>query len=153
MRRREFIALTGAIVTWPFAATAQEPRRTYRLGYLLPEARDVTSPSVIAFTDRLRRAGFIEGKNYTVEYRAFGQHFDLLSQYAADLVNARVDVIGTTGEEAIRTLQRATKPIPIVAVGGDLFGSGFVKSLSRPEGNTTGVSILHSKLTANDRTY
>ena len=46
------------------------------------------------------------------------------------------------GEEAIRALQQATKTIPIVAIGGDLLGSGFVKSLSRPDGNTTGVSFL-----------
>jgi putative ABC transport system substrate-binding protein len=53
-----------------------------------------------------------------------------------------VDVIVTGGEAAIRALQRATKTIPIVAMGGDLLGSGFVNSLSRPDGNTTGVSIL-----------
>ena len=67
---------------------------------------------------------------------------DLISQYAAELVNARVYVITAAGEEAVRALQQATKTIPIVAIGGDLLGSGFVNSLSRPDGNTTGVSIL-----------
>jgi putative tryptophan/tyrosine transport system substrate-binding protein len=142
MRRREFIALMGASVTWPFAATAQEPGRMYRLGSLEPDPRDDTSPGTVAFSDRLRRAGFIEGQNLTVEYRAYAQHFDLLPQYATDLVNARVDVLLIGGEPGIRALQAATKTIPIVALGGDLLGSGFVKSLSRPDGNTTGVSIL-----------
>jgi putative ABC transport system substrate-binding protein len=142
MRRREFIGLMGASVAWPFAATAQEPGRTYRLGFLQPQARDDTSPGAMAFWDRLRRGGFIEGQNLTIEYRNYGQHFDLLSQYAADLVNARVDVIVTGGDPAIRALQQATKTIPIVAMGGDLLGSGFVNSLSRPEGNTTGVGLL-----------
>jgi hypothetical protein len=68
MRRREFIALMGASVTWPFAAMAQEPGRTYRLGCLR------AGPRYKPFFDELRRRGFIEGQNLTVEYRAFGQH-------------------------------------------------------------------------------
>jgi putative ABC transport system substrate-binding protein len=140
MRRREFIALLGASVTWSFAAIAQQAGRTYRLGFLLPNTRD--APIAMAFFDELRRHGFIEGQNLAVEWRSFGLHFDLISQYAAELVKAWVDVITTGGEEAIRAAQQATTTIPIVATGGDLLGSGFVNSLARPDGNTTGVSIL-----------
>jgi putative ABC transport system substrate-binding protein len=140
MRRREFIALAGASVAWPFAALAQERGRTYRLGFLSLVPRDM--PAAVAFFNELRRHGFIEGQNLMIEYRAYGQHVDLISQYAAELVEARVDVIATAGEEAIRALQQATKTIPIVAIAADLLGSGFVNSLSRPDGNTTGVSIL-----------
>jgi putative ABC transport system substrate-binding protein len=66
MRRREFIALTGASVTWPFAVLAQEPGRTYRLGWLVPPPRDF--PPHTAWFDELRRRGFIEGQNLTVEF-------------------------------------------------------------------------------------
>jgi putative ABC transport system substrate-binding protein len=140
MRRREFVALMGASVTWPFAATAQEPGRTYRLGCLFPAPRD--APLGKPFFDELRRHGFIEGQNLTVEYRTYGQHVDLISKYAAELVKARVDVIPTGGEEAIRAAQQATKTIPIVAFVDDMLGSGYVKSLARPDRNTTGVNIL-----------
>jgi putative tryptophan/tyrosine transport system substrate-binding protein len=142
MRRREFITLLGggAAAASPLAAWAQQAGRTYRLGCLFPPPRD--SPPNMAFFDELRRLSFVEGQNLTVEYRAYGQHIDLISQYAAELVNARVDVIVVAGEEAIHALQQATKTIPIVALGGDLLGSGFVKSLSRPDGNTTGVSFF-----------
>jgi putative ABC transport system substrate-binding protein len=140
MRRREFIALSVASVAWPFAAMAQQAGRTYRLGFLVPITRDV--PINVHFFDELRRLGFVEGQNLTVEYREYILRPDLISQYAAELVNARVDVITAAGEEAVRALQQATKTIPIVAIGGDLLGSGFVNSLSRPDGNTTGVSIL-----------
>ena len=141
MRRREFITLLGgASVTWPFAALAQQPGRTYRLGCLFPSPRDV--PRNVAFFDELRRRGFIEGQNLTVEYRAYGQHVDLIPQYAVELVKARVDVITTAGHEAIRALQDVTKTIPIVAMADDMLGYGFVNSLARPDGNTTGVSIL-----------
>ena len=64
--------------------------------------------------DELRRQGFVEGQNLKVEYRAFGPHPDLLPQYAIELVNARVDVIVTAGDETVRVLQQTTKTIPIV---------------------------------------
>ena len=76
MRRREFIALVGASVTWPFAALAQQPGRSYRLGGLLPLTRD--APVNVAFLEEFRRRGFIEGQNFTVEWRAYGLHFDLI---------------------------------------------------------------------------
>jgi putative tryptophan/tyrosine transport system substrate-binding protein len=140
MRRRQFIALLGVSATWPFAATARQAGRTYHLGCLLPTPRD--NPANTAFFDELRRRGFIEGQNLTVEYRAYAQHVDLIPQYATELVNARVDVIVTSGDETVRTVQQATKTIPIVAIVGDMLGSGLVNSLARPDGNTTGVSIL-----------
>jgi putative ABC transport system substrate-binding protein len=142
MKRREFMALAGASVAWPFAALAQQPGRTYRLGCL--RAGQPHKP----FFDELRRGGFIEGQNLTVEYRAVGQHVDLIPQYAAELVKASVDVIVASGDETVRALQQTTKTIPIVAIVGDMLGSGLVTSLARPEGNTTGVSILAGE---NDR--
>jgi len=80
MRRREFIALMGASITWPFAAMAQQPGRTYRLGVLLPHPRDV--PVNVAFLEEFRRHGFLEGQNLAVEWRAYWQHFDLVSQFS-----------------------------------------------------------------------
>jgi len=146
MRRREFIALIGGIsAAWPLAIRAQEAGRTYRLGCLLPLPRD--APINVAFFDELRRRGFIEGQNLMVEYRAYGLHRDLISEFAAELVKARVDVITTAGtDEAIRAAQQATKTIPIVAMSDDMVGSGLVGSMSRPNGNTTGVSILAATL-------
>jgi putative ABC transport system substrate-binding protein len=145
MRRREFIALMCAGVAWPFAAMAQQAGRTYRLGCLLPLAHD--APINIAFFDELQRRGFIEGQNLTVEYRAYGLHVDLISEYAAELVNARVDVIVTVGDAAtIRAAQQATKTIPILAMTGDLIGLRLVASQARPDGNTTGVNIFANEL-------
>jgi putative ABC transport system substrate-binding protein len=99
--------------------------------------------AVAFFEDlQLRRRGFIEGQNLTVEYRAYAQHVDLIPQYAAELVKAPVDVIVAAGDETVRAIQQATKTIPIVAIVSDMFRSGLVTSLARPDGNTTGVSIL-----------
>jgi putative ABC transport system substrate-binding protein len=74
------------------------------------------------------------------------QQIDLNSQYAAELVQARVDVITTAGDDAIHTLQQATKTIPIVALTDDMLGAGFVNSLAHPDGNTTGANILTREL-------
>ena len=143
MRRRTFITLLGGgAAAWPFAAMAQQAGRTYHLGCLLPSPPNES----VAFFDELRRRGFIEGQNLTVEYRAYGQHVDLIPQYAVELVKARVDVIITGGEETLRAAQEATKTIPILALAEDLLGSGFVNSMARPNGNTTGVSILANVL-------
>ena len=105
MRRRAFIkAAVGSAISRPLAIRAQEAGRTYRLGCLLPLPRD--APINVAFFDELRRRGFIEGQNLTIEYRAYGLHLDRISQYAAELVQARVDVITTAGkDEVIRAAQ------------------------------------------------
>ena len=144
MRRREFIALMGASVAWPVAAMAQQAGRAYRLGWLSPFTRDV--PFNVAFFDELRRRGFIEGQNLTIDFRAFTTHLDLISQYAAELVTARPDVIYAGGGVATRAVQQATKSIPIVAIADDMVGEGLVESIARPNSNTTGISILATEL-------
>src|SRR5215475_13179675 len=81
MRRREFISFVGgAMVALPLAALAQKAGRTYRLGCLSPHPRDIQFN--VRFFDNLRRAGFIEGQNLTIDYRAFAPHIDLISQLA-----------------------------------------------------------------------
>ena len=145
MLRREFITLIGGATAGPFAAMAQEPGRTYRLGCLLPFTRDL--PLYVAFFDEVRRLGFIEGQNLTIDYRAFGAHVDLISQYAAELVKAQPDVIyAPAGGVAIRALQQATKAIPILGIADDMVGEGLVDSMARPNGNTTGISLLATEL-------
>ena len=65
---------------------------------------------------------------------------------AVELVKARVDVIRTVGDAAIRAAQRATATIPILAITDDMVGSGLVNSMARPDGNTTGISLLATEL-------
>jgi putative tryptophan/tyrosine transport system substrate-binding protein len=91
MRRREFIALMGASVTWPFAAMAQQAGRTYRLGGVTSSPRNSLSNG--AMLDELRRLDFIEGQNLTIEWRAYALHIDLIPEFAAELVKSKVDVI------------------------------------------------------------
>ena len=149
MRRREFIAFMGATVTWPFTALAQQAGRTYRLGMVSPlpcEATPSTSPLTLAFQDGLRHLGFVKDQNLTFACRDVGHNIDLSSQYAAELVKGAVDVIVVFGDVAARAAQQATKTIPIVVATDDMLGEGLVSSLARPDGNTTGISILAGEL-------
>jgi putative ABC transport system substrate-binding protein len=144
MRRREFIALTGASVTWPFAALAQQPGRTYRVGGLSGGGRD--SPPIVAMFDELRRSGFIEGQNLTIDWRVYALHTFLIPEFAAELVKSNVDVIYASGDAGIRAAQGATTTIPILGITRDMIGQKLVNSLARPSGNTTGVSVLAAEL-------
>jgi putative ABC transport system substrate-binding protein len=103
-------------------------------------------PVNVTFLEELRRYGFIEGQNLAVEWRAFGAHPDLISQYASELVEARVDAIVAGAGEAVRALQGATKTIPIIGLVSDMIWEGFVSSLARPNGNMTGVNVLSVEL-------
>jgi putative tryptophan/tyrosine transport system substrate-binding protein len=97
--------------------------------------------------EELRRLGFIEGQNLTVNYwRAYGLRVELLSEFAADLIKTQVDVILAGGDAGIRAAQQATAAIPILAFTDDMVGSGLVSSLVEPGGNTTGVSLLATEL-------
>ncbi len=147
MRRRDFIIILGGAVvacSSPLDARAQEAGRTYHLGVVSPFPCD--APGALVLFDEVRRRGFIEGKNLTTDCRDFGPHFDLSSEYAAELVKAQVDVIIAYGDVAIHAAQQATKTIPILAMTDDMVGSGFVSSLAQPPGNMTGVSMLATEL-------
>jgi putative ABC transport system substrate-binding protein len=94
----------------------------------------------------LRQAGFIEGQNLMIDWRTYGQRVDLVSEFATELTKARSDVIFAGGDFAIRAAQLATSTIPIVGFTDDMLGSGLVNSLARPDGNTTGFSLLATEL-------
>jgi len=144
MRRRDFITLLAAVSFAPSVVCAQEKDRVYRLGSLAPSPR--TRPYHVAFYEELKRQGFVAGQNLVVDEHGYGLHADQFATHAEELVRSQVDIIVCSGELAIRTVQRATKTIPIVGNGADLLGSGLVQSLAKPTGNFTGVNFLANEL-------
>jgi len=141
MRRREFITLVGgAAVAYPVAARAQ-PSRLPIIGVLGVSTSANWTNWTSAFVRRLAELGWIDGRNVTIEYRWAEGRSERYPAIAAEFVSRKVDVIVTAGT-AVPAIQRATLAIPIVfALALDPIGSGLVKSLARPEGNVTGMSI------------
>jgi putative tryptophan/tyrosine transport system substrate-binding protein len=139
MKRRNFITLLGGAAAWPLAARAQEAGRTYRLGFLLPSARE--TPVLEAFFDELRLNGFIEGKNLAVVPGAFESTDDNLANRAAALARAAPDAIIAGPAPPLRALQAVTQTIPLIGMSEDMVGEGLVTSLARPGGNLTGPAL------------
>ena len=144
LKRREFIAFLGGAAASPSEIFAQEPGRIYHLGGLTPSARD--APHYAALFDELGRLGYINGQNLAINWRGYEVPPERFPELAIELIKANVDVIFCAGDVATGAAQRATTTIPILAVSDDMVGSGLVRSLDQPGGNTTGISILATEL-------
>jgi putative ABC transport system substrate-binding protein len=148
MQRRDFITLLGgAAAAWPLAAQAQKPAMSV-IGVLWPGPTPPEPPRMESFRQALRQLGFIEGPNVAIELRYARGGLQQLPELAAELVGMNVNVLTTFGDLTPRIARQATGTIPIVAISDDILGAGIVASLSRPGGNTTGLTIMSPELSA-----
>jgi putative tryptophan/tyrosine transport system substrate-binding protein len=146
--RRTFINLLGGAVAWPMVARAQQPAMPV-VGFL----RDATAAGSEFMVNGLRKglaeAGFVEGRNLTIDYAWTDGQSDRLSALAAELVGRNVPVIVSSAIDATIAAKAATSTIPVIfAVNNDPVAFGLVASLNRPGGNLTGVAYLTSALGA-----
>jgi putative ABC transport system substrate-binding protein len=139
---RTLIAILIGLLAVFGESYAQEKSRVPRVGYL---ALGRVGPPAF-FVQKMREQGYVDGQSAAFEYRfAEGRHERLLP-LARELVEAQVDVLFAYGDEAIAAAQIATRTIPIVMFACDAVTTGFVASLARPGGNTTGVTCLTTEL-------
>jgi putative ABC transport system substrate-binding protein len=142
------LALAVAFALCGAVAEAQQAGKVFRIGFLDNSTASGGAVLVEAFRQELRKLGWIEGKNITIEYRFAEQKSARLPELAADLVRLKVDLFVVAGTLSALAAKRATTTIPIVmATTADAVGAGLIASLGRPGGNVTGLSSLGTELT------
>ena len=149
MRRRNFIQAIGAAAAWPFAAHAQKHGNVWRIGVLSGIAPPIAvqSTPLGGFLLGMQELGYVEGRDFVIEWRFSNGRYDRFPALADELVRLDVDVVVVTASAGIRAMQQATTTIPIVmGFSIDPVGSGLVASLARPGGNTTGLSTAQEDI-------
>ena len=148
IERREFIAALGAATAWPLAARAQQAGIPV-VGFLSGSSAAERAPFLTGFRLGLNEAGYIEGRDVTIDYLFAEGLYDRLPVLAAELVRRPVNVIFAGDLPSALAAKAATATIPIVFnSGGDVVQIGIVASLSRPDANVTGVNLIAGPLSS-----
>src|SRR5262249_50677977 len=135
----------GGAVAWPLAARAQQAEQMRRIGVLMNLAADDPEGQarIVAFVQGLQELGWTDGRNVRIDIRWAAGDAERFRRYAAEVVALTPDVIVAVSSPAVAALQQATRTVPIVfAQVIDPVGAGFVESLARPGGNTTGFLVF-----------
>jgi len=141
-RRRFVMAWVASALVVPFSSHAQTTAsKLWRIGWLAEGAATEAATNRVAFLQGLEPLGWNEGRNIVLERRYAEGRPERFPAIAADLVKAKPDVIVAPTNSAIEATKNATSTIPIVMVTALApVARGYVKSLSRPGGNVTGLS-------------
>jgi putative tryptophan/tyrosine transport system substrate-binding protein len=134
MKRREFIGLLACATAWVSGVRAQEPRQV--IGILSSFGSSLFAEVIMPTLQGLKDAGFVEGRDISIESRYADGHYDRLPSLAAELVGRNVAAIFATDVPSAFAAKAATQTIPIVFVtGADPVKLGLVDTLRRPQGN------------------
>ena len=148
MRRREFITIVGMAAVWSHAGDAQQAANPV-IGFLHSQTLASESTRIAAIKEGLKEAGFVVGRNLTIEHRFADGHNDRLPTLADELVRLKVNVVFANTTPPAIAAKAATASIPIVFVTGvNPVELGLVASFNRPGANVTGVTFLSNKLVA-----
>ena len=139
MRRRTIVLVS--LLAWPLGGIAQPAARMARIGFVGGTARDSQRTWVEPFRQGLRELGYVEGQNFTIEFRWQEGKEERLPGLLAELIGLAPDVLVTIGPRPAILAKGATTTIPVVALGvDDPVAAGLAVSLARPGRNITGLS-------------
>ncbi len=141
--------LVLGLLAGPLPTEAQQAGKVYRIGYLrnFRSGSPTVRPSQIAFRQRLRELGYVEGKNIVIEPRFAQRKLDRFPGLAAELVGLKVDAIVVNSVQGALAARKATRRIPVVfAIAQNPVGVGLVTSLAQPGGNVTGLTDFAREL-------
>src|SRR4029077_15371823 len=141
------VVLCALLLALWSSVDAQQTGKGARIGFLDDSTASGSAVLLEAFRQEMRKLGWVEGKNITIEYRFAEGKYDRLPELAAALVRLKVDLIVVAGGPTALAAKGATATIPIVMANvADPVGLGLVTSLARPGGNVTGFSNLATEL-------
>lgn len=143
------VAATLIFLSAPQPVEAQKPGKIPVIGFLLGSSERVHGKHVERLRQGLKKQGYVDGRDFVLEYRFGDGNRKIVREHAAEFVRRRVDLIVTVGLPPTLATAKATKTIPIVvAYASNLLGSGVVASMARPGGNVTGTTVLTQELAA-----
>jgi putative ABC transport system substrate-binding protein len=139
-RRKLVIALGAGAFVGSLASLAQKHGKVWRVGFLYTSEQSFYIKQLDAFKAGMRDRGYVEGRDFVIDQRSAQNDIARLPDLA-ELLALKVDIILATGTPPAQAARKVTRDIPIVTVGiNDPVGSGLVATLSRPEGNVTGLT-------------
>jgi putative ABC transport system substrate-binding protein len=147
-RARALLPVGALLLVLGLPVGAQTPKKVSRVAYLAAVSAAADAPRLEAFRQGLRDLGYVEGQNIVIEYRHAAGSFERLPELAAELIRQKPDVLVAVTTNAAQAARKATTTIPVVFMGvTDPVTAGLVESLSRPGGNTTGITNIAAVLT------
>jgi putative tryptophan/tyrosine transport system substrate-binding protein len=150
MDRRTFIGTAGGLLAAPFAAFGQQPLgKVYRIGFLGTQRASDYVTRLEALRMGLRELGYVENRNFVIEFRSAEGKYDRVPGLAVELIGLKVDVLVVDSSVTALAAKHITTTTPIVVASiGDAVNMGLIASYAKPGGNITGMSFLLEELTA-----
>jgi putative ABC transport system substrate-binding protein len=152
MDRRTFMSgVTLGLLAAPLVAEARPVGKGPRIALVLSNTpvADITGPNpteplVRVFLEAMRELGWIDGQNITIERMTAEGQPDRYARLAQELLNLKLNLMVVAGSGLTQAIMQATTTIPIVGAGafGDAVVEAGVKSVARPGGNLTGLTVF-----------
>jgi putative ABC transport system substrate-binding protein len=149
MRRRDFfgLAIASTAFVWSGPISAQQRGKVPIIAFLGGATPQMWGPWTGAYVDRLKALGWIDGQNAKLEFRWAEGRPELYIQFAQEFATLNPNVIFAAGA-ALSAVMKATSNVPIVFFANEPRGTGMVKSLARPSGNMTGITLQNLDIAA-----